>query len=145
MIFTSIANAKKQTGLSYLGSVNLSAKMMKNNKIGMKTYSTYIAPANLSGYNACSHSTPECRMGCLNTSGRASMELIAGISTIIDCRVKKTRLLFEHTDFYMNWLIAEIKKEYATAIKNNFNFSVRLNCTSDINWANIRIVKVYIF
>ena len=32
MIFTTIAKAKKQTGLSYLGGVSLSAKLAKNEK-----------------------------------------------------------------------------------------------------------------
>ena len=145
MIFTSIAQAKKQTGLSYLGSVNSSAKMMKNNKIGMKTYSIYLAPNNISGYNVCSHSTPECRIGCLNTSGRAGMEIISNKTTLINCRIKKSQLFFEHTDFFMNWLIAEIKEEHIKAINNDFDFSVCLNCTSDINWANVLIDNKNIF
>ena len=145
MNFVNRSQAKKQTKLSYIGGVNTSAKIKKNGKIGMKTYITYLAPANLSGYNTCSHSTPECRMGCLNTSGRAGMELVAGKCMIADCRAKKTRLLFEQTSFYMDWLIAEIEAEKAKAKRKGFAFSVRLNGTSDINWANIRINGKNIF
>ena len=145
MNFTNRSQAKKVTGLSYLGGVNISAKIEKNKKVNVKTYVTYLSPANLSGYNTCSHSTPECRMGCLNTSGRAGMEVVCGKTQTADCRAKKTRLLFEQTNFYMQWLIADIKAEKALAEKDGFYFSVRLNGTSDIDWANIRINGKNIF
>ena len=32
MIFTTIGQAKKQTGLSYLGGINISSKMIKNKR-----------------------------------------------------------------------------------------------------------------
>ncbi len=139
MNFTTIANAKKQTGLSYLGGVNLSAKMVKNMKYsGTLTYSLYLAPASTSGYNVCSHSTPECRVGCLATSGRAAIEIFLHLSTIANARINKTRLFFEHQDFFMQWLIADIKTNQAKALKLGYKFSVRLNTTSDIDWVNIR-------
>jgi len=147
MEFTTIANAKKQTGLSYLGGVNLSAKMLHSKvESHQYTYIIYLAPANTSGYNVCSHSTPECRMGCLATSGHAGMEIMAGKSTkIVDSRIKKTRLFYEQPEFFMQWLIAEIKVAQAKAKKDNFFFSVRLNGTSDIDWANVRFNGQNIF
>lgn len=145
MTFINHSQAKKVTGLSYLGGVNISAKIEKNKKVNVKTYVTYLSPANLSGYNACSHSTPECRMGCLNTSGRAGMEVVSGKTQTADCRAKKTRLLFEQTSFYMNWLVADIAGEKAKAEKDGFIFSVRLNGTSDIDWVNIQVNGKNIF
>ena len=136
--FTTIAKAKKLTGLSYVGGVSKSAKIMHSQKYSHQyTYAVYLAPAKLSGYNVCSHSTPECRMGCLNTSGRAGIEIFTGTTMISGCRIKKTKLFFEHTAFYMQWLIAEIKLSQKKAIKDGFFFSVRLNATSDINWQNV--------
>lgn len=138
MEFTTIAHAKKQTGLSYLGSVNASAKLAKNGKVSQQlTYGLYLAPAELSGYNVCSHSTPECRLGCLNTSGRAGINFFSGVTIINDCRVKKTKLLFENQDLFMNWLISDIKLAQLGAIRKGFFFSVRLNCTSDIDWGTV--------
>lgn len=138
MRFTTISKAKELTGLSYLGSINSSAKLMKNGKVNHQyTYGLYLAPAKVSGYNVCSHSTPECRMGCLNTSGRAGIEIFSGATMINDARVKKTRLFFESTKFFMEWLIADIKAQQKKAERNDFGFSVRLNCTSDIDWQNI--------
>ena len=45
----------------------------------------------------------------------------------------------------MAWLIADIKAKYNLAIKKGFGFSVRLNCTSDIDWANVRVNGLNIF
>jgi len=146
MTFTSISKAKKQTGLSYIGNVNKSAKLAKNGKINHQhTYGVYLAPANTSGFNVCSHSTPECRKGCLATSGRAGMDIISGINRIKNCRIKKTRLFYEQPEFFMSWLIAEIKAAQAKAIVDGYGFSVRLNCTSDIDWQNVKVDGKNIF
>jgi hypothetical protein len=138
MIFTTIANARKQTGLSYLGGVSTSAKIAHSQSFSHQhTYAIYLSPANLSGFNVCSHSTPECRMGCLNTSGRAGIEIFSHETKISDCRKKKTRLFFEETEFFMNWMIAEILHYQKRAAKQGFYFSVRLNATSDIDWSAV--------
>lgn len=146
MKFTTIAQARKDTYLSYIGSVNKSAKLAKNGKIsGQYTYGIYLSPANTSGYNVCSHSTPECRMSCLATSGRAGMELLSGKTKTHNCRVNKTRLFFEETAYFMAWMIAEIRMHMARAQKDGFGFSVRLNCTSDIDWQKVLVDGKNIF
>lgn len=146
MIFTTIAAAKRQTGLSYLGSVNASAKLKKNGiKSHQYTYGLYLAPASTSGYNVCPFSTPECRKGCLATSGRGGMDITSGRNQIKNARIKKTRLFYEHPEFFMSWLIAEIKTAQKKAIKDGFYFSVRLNCTSDIDWQNVKVDGKNIF
>jgi hypothetical protein len=144
--FTTISKAKKDTGLSYLGIVNGSSKLLKNQKVSKQyTYAIYLASANTSGYNVCSHSTPECRLGCLATSGRAAMELKLGKTGLQNARIKKVKLFYEHQEFFMQWLIAEIKAGQRKAIKDNYFFSVRLNATSDIDWENVRISGLNIF
>lgn len=146
MKFTTIAKAKKQTGLSYLGGVSTSAKMMHSQEYSHQyTYAIYLAPANTSGYNVCSHSTPECRLGCLATSGHAGMELISGRSVIKDARIKKTRLFYEEPEFFMQWMFAEIRMYQKKAKKDGYYFSVRLNATSDIDWQNVSISGQTIF
>ena len=146
MDFTTISNAVKETGLSYLGSINASAKLLKSGKVSHQyTYGLYLAPASVSGYNVCSHSTPECRMGCLNTSGRAGIEEFAGTSIIHDARVKKTKMFYEQPQFFIAWLMAEIEAGQRKAKKDGYFFSVRLNCTSDIDWANVLINGKNIF
>ena len=140
MNFTTISNAKKLTGLSYLGGVNISQKIVKSQKVdNIMTYCLYLSPAKTSGYQVCPFSTPECRKGCLATSGRAKVELLSGISSIKDCRINKTKLFFEHQDFFMQWLIAEISTYQRKAFKKNMGFAVRLNGTSDIEFENILV------
>jgi hypothetical protein len=141
MEFTTIGNAKKQTGLAYLGGINISAKLSKNQKVSdVMTYCIYLSPANTSGYNVCAHSTPECRLGCLATSGRAGMELhTENIRTIQNARIKKTKLFHEENEFFMNWLVAELRSYQNKAAKLGIPFSVRLNGTSDINWSKYPI------
>lgn len=146
MKFKSIADAKRQTGLSYLGTVNASAKLGHSQEFSHQyTYAIYLAPANTSGYNVCSHSTKECRLGCLATSGRAGIEEFSGLTKIRDCRIKKTRLFYEQPEFFMQWLIADIKAKQTKAQKDGYFFSVRLNCTSDIDWQNVRVNGQNIF
>jgi hypothetical protein len=140
MKFTTIGNAKKQTGLSYLGGVSTSAKIMHSQLYSHQyTYAIYLAPAKISGYNTCSHSTPECRMGCLNTSGRAGIEIFSGATNIINARIKKTRLFYEEPEFFMAWMFAEIRAYQRKAQKDGYFFSVRLNATSDIDWQNVKV------
>lgn len=145
MKFTTIGQAMKQTGLSYLGNTNHSSKLTKNGKVGQLTYGIYLAPAMLSGYNVCLHSTPECRLGCLNTSGRAAIDIQSGLTRIADARIAKTKLFHEDQNFFMNWLIAEIQAKRNKAKKLDLFFSVRLNCTSDIDWAMVKYGGLNIF
>ncbi len=146
MEFTTISQARKDTGISYLGNANHSSKLKKNGKVsGQLTFGLYLSPYNLSGYNTCPNSTKECRMGCLHTSGRVGIEIFTGRSIIQDARMNKTKLFFEHQDFFMEWLIAEMHAKQAKAIREGLEFSARLNCTSDIDWQNIRYQGLNIF
>ena len=146
MEFTTIANARKQTGLSYLGGIATSAKISHSREYSHQyTYAIYLAPASTSGYNTCSHSTPECRMGCLNTSGRAAIEIFSGTNRIENARINKTKLFYEQQEFFMAWMKAEIISKQAKAKRDGFFFSVRLNATSDIDWQNVRINGQNIF
>lgn len=144
--FTTISEARRLTGVAYLGGINISAKVIKNQKVsGHQTYIIYLAPASSSGYNLCSHSTPERRNGCLATSGRARMELASGGTRIQQSRIKKARTLIEHPDFYLNWLFAEIEAVKAKAKRDGFEFSVRLNGTSDVDYTKLRVDGVNVF
>lgn len=146
MEFTTIGKAKKQIGLSYLGGVNISAKMIKNQKVSKQlTYVIYLAPAMVSGYNVCEMSTPECRLGCLSTSGRAGMSISYGDNRAMNARISKTKLFYENRTYFMNWLIAEITYYQKQAKTKKLGFSVRLNGTSDIDWANVNYKGKNIF
>jgi len=144
--FVTITGAKIECGFTYLGSINASAKLAKNGKVNKQhTYGLYLAPAKLSGYNVCPNSTPECRLGCLHASGHTKMEINSGGNRIQNARIKKARLLIENPEYFMRWLVTDIDAKRKLAEKQGYGFSVRLNCTSDIDWANVKLYGQNVF
>jgi hypothetical protein len=139
--FINRSQATKSTGLSYLGTCGSSSKLYKNSKVlNIDTFVLYLAPWKSSGYQVCAMATKECIDGCLSTSGRAGMEILSGNeSRIVASRIKKTRMLFENRDFFMNWLVAEIKASKALSESKGNEFAVRLNGTSDLNWNAFKV------
>lgn len=137
MEFISQAKAKKQTGLSYLGNVASSVKIAKNKKKGVLTYILYLAPASKSGYNVCPMATGGdgitigCIDACLDESGHNRIDVKE--NRINKARINKTKLFFEDRDFFMGWLVAELTAHKVKAEKKGFEFSVRLNGTSDLS------------
>jgi hypothetical protein len=75
-------------------------------------------------------STEECRTACLTESGHNRIDVKK--NAINKARIKKTKLFFEHREFFMGWLVAEIEKAKYNAEQLGYTFSVRLNGTSDI-------------
>jgi len=130
--FTTKAEAKRLTGLSYLGSVASSSKIAKGLKYNEATFILYLAPANQSGYEVCPMRTEGCTAACLHESGHNRID--TKLNRINNARIKKTRLFFEQKEFFMGWIIAEIQSAKKKAEKNGQRFSVRLNGTSDIEF-----------
>lgn len=130
MKFINRKQAIESTGLSYLGNVATSIKIAKNKKKGVFTYILYLAPSEQSGYNVCPKATTECITACLAGSGHNRIDIHGRIDR---ARVKKTKLFFEHREFFMDWLVAELKAHKALAELKGFEFSVRLNGTSDLS------------
>jgi len=137
MEFKNPTDAKRKTGLSYLGSVNSSAKISKGKKYNVETYILYLAPANRSGYEVCPMRSPECTEACLNESGRNKIDIHK--NRINKARVKKTKLFFEEKEFFMNWLVTEIERSKKKADKKGKEFSVRFNGTSDIDLSKLNL------
>jgi hypothetical protein len=137
MKFTTISSAKKLTGLSYLGSVASSSKIAKGLKYNEMTYILYLAPASQSGYNVCPMSTEECRTACLTESGHNRIDVKK--NNINKARIKKTKLFFEHREFFMSWLVTEITKAKIDAHMKGYQFSVRINGTSDISLESFKL------
>jgi hypothetical protein len=131
MEFKSISQAKKLTGLSYLGMVNNSTKHEKAYKYDELVYTLYLAPAKMSGYEVCPMRTKECTQLCLNESGRNKMDTKE--NKINQSRIKKTKLFFEDRQFFMCWLIEELSIAKKRAENEGLHFSVRLNNTSDLS------------
>lgn len=131
MIYRSRGQASRETGISYLGSVNLTAKHIKAFKYNELTYSLYLSPADTSGYEVCPLRTKECTHACLNESGLNKID--TKHNKINKSRISKTKLFFENRDFFMSWIIDEITAAKNKANRLGMRFSVRLNNTSDIS------------
>lgn len=121
---------KNDFNFSYIGGVNNTSKIAKGEKINLATYAIYFAPYNLSGHNVCAKATKECIMGCLNTSGRVKMDKKG---TIVNARINRTIAFYEHREKFMNLLIHEITLAKNKAKRDNMEFAVRLNGTSDLS------------
>lgn len=146
LVFVNRAQAKIMTGLSYIGTINSSAKIIKSKIVSkVYTYIVYLSPAGTSGYQVCPNATKECMMGCLSNSGRVKVEEYAGKSVIKKARIKKTKLFFEQQEFFMRWMVAEIISYQKKAEKDGYAFSCRLNGTSDIDWTEIYLDGKNIF
>lgn len=139
MNFKNISQAKKLTGLSYIGMVNNSTKHEKAFKYNEHVYTIYLAPAQSSGYEVCPGRTAECTLLCLNESGRNKMKTEK--ETIKNSRIKKTKLFYEDKEFFVRWVFEEIKLAKIKADKLGFRFSVRLNNTSDISPEEFFIIE----
>jgi hypothetical protein len=131
MTYQNQTQAKKLTGLSYLGGIATSAKIAKGLKYEEMTYILYLAPADRSGYEVCPMRSAECTRACLNESGHNKIDIHD--NTINKARVKKTKLFFEQRDFFMQWLQDEIAAAARKAERAGMKFSVRLNGTSDLS------------
>jgi hypothetical protein len=97
----------------------------------------YLAPASQSGYNVCPMSTEECRTACLTESGHNRIDVKK--NNINKARIKKTKLFFEHREFFMSWLVVEITKAKIDAHMKGYQFSVRINGTSDISLESFKL------
>ena len=122
----------KEVGVSYLGAVAQSAKLRHSLYHKVSTYGIYLASADLSGFNVCPNSE-YCKDNCLNGSGHNRVDILSKKGTIDRSRTIKTRLLFANKEVFMRIMIHEIEKERKKAENNGTFFSIRLNCTSDIN------------
>lgn len=131
IVYKNQSQARKEIGISYLGSVNLTAKHFKAFSFSELTYSLYLAPANMSGYEVCPKRNKECTVACLNESGHNRIDIKE--NRINKSRITKTKLFFENREVFVSLLSAEIKSTKKKADLIDYSFSVRLNNTSDIS------------
>jgi hypothetical protein len=144
--YENLHKAKKLLGISYLGSVNLTAKHAKAFNYDELVYTLYLSPANTSGYEVCPKRTKECTVACLHESGYNRIDVKE--NKINNSRIVKTKLFFENREFFMSILIDEIKSTYLKALNQDYTFSIRLNNVSDINperfrTRNLNILEIF--
>ena len=135
----SMAECRKRIGVSYLGGTTHSAKMRYSFNNGTMTYCVYLAPSNMAYPNTNKTVCPNdkwCKAFCLNNAGHNKADILArGVeeSKINISRIKKTKAFFEQHEVFMQLLIKEIESARAKAKRMGYEFSVRLNGTSDLS------------
>lgn len=119
--------------MGLLGTGN--AKTTKGEKKGWTTYVMYLSPhkQNSMGKNLCAKASKGCSEACLFTAGRGAMKKIQ------DARRKKTEYFLTSKKDFMQDLVKEITKISNRHYKNNSDFCIRLNGTSDIPFEHIKV------
>lgn len=127
----------KEIGIAYLGNVAHSAKMLHSYLHHISTYCIYLASGDLSGVEVCSKQYSQlCRQNCLMGSGQnklSRMSKSANHGFVDKSRILKTRLFFANRQVFMRIMLHEIEREMRRADRKGFEFSIRINATSDIN------------
>lgn len=114
-------------------------KIQKGAKQGYLTAGIHFAPASQSGRNVCPGSSAGCRLACLASSGHGRFQRTT------DARIKKTQWFFERREEFMEQLIKDIQAIERKAKREGLVPALRLNLTSDIQWAAIKYQGKNIF
>ena len=130
--YTSYEKTLKEIGIAYIGECNHSAKLLHNESLNILTYGLYLASSDASGINVCPNSSM-CRESCLVSSGYAKIDTLAGHNKVNRARIIKTRLFFANRPLFMKIMVMEINRGINKAKRLGYDFSIRLNCTSDIS------------
>ncbi len=115
--------------------IDTNAKTVKGQAYGYMTAILYLLPS----AKLCPGSSSGCLATCLNTAGHG------GLNIVQDARRKKTKHFITDPQAFMNQLSLEIIKFIAQAQRKNLIPVVRLNGTSDIDWAEHTIAGHNLF
>lgn len=124
--FVNRSQATRLTNISYLGGVDVSAKIKKGKKLNVATYVMYLKPYKSLFGNNCAKGQ-NCYKPCLDTSGRVKMDIKE--FKILRARYFRTILFYVNREYFNSWLFAEIDAQS----KLHDSFMVRLNGTSDLS------------
>lgn len=121
-----------------------SAKAIKAQEYGYLNAIHYLAPADYSGFDLCSHRSPECTKKCLGWfSGQADMvKHETDINNVRQSRITKSQRFMKQRAAYMLDVVRSIDNESAAAARKGFKLCVRMNGASDIAFEGIRFVVV---
>jgi len=102
-------------------------KTAKGQAFGYMTGILHLASSIESGYNTCAFASAGCAAACLFRSGNSLM-----FKCVNADRIAKTKLLFEHRAEFMAQLEKDIEGGLRKAEREDKEFVVRLNGTSDL-------------
>lgn len=112
--------------------IDKNAKTIKGQKKGFMTGILYFKP----NAKTCPNASIECMKFCLNGAGRGQMKNVqAG-------RKRKREYYYETPQLFLRELIRDISTLKRKAQNAGLIPVVRLNGTSDINWADLKWIKI---
>ena len=108
-------------------------KIQKNLLQGYLTTGIHFAPAKVSGFDVCSHSSAGCREACLNWAGRGQQNKVQ------KARVEKTTRFLKNIKVELQLLCKEVEKHIKKAKKQGLIPCFRFNLTSDIPFEKLKL------
>lgn len=118
---------------SFLSSHNSNPKTAKaEKKLGIRTATLHLAPADLSGWDVCPGRSPGCTAACLHYSGSPTH-----MQSKNRARIARTKFFFEHRAGFLEALHLELRLHLRMAERQGLKPAARLNATSDIPWERI--------
>jgi Gene product 88 len=122
-----------------------SAKLAKNKRFTkFESYILYMSPATLA-FDAigrrgtlCPYASTGCAAACLNTAGRGRF------SSVANARLRKSLYYILFRDQFVAHVFNEVSKLRAR-LKKGKKLVIRLNGTTDINWAALKVNGLNIF
>ncbi len=116
-------------------------KILKGEKLAkpVRTLVLHLIPHTLNGLgvNLCPGSTSACRRGCINVCGHGGMTRKDGTNTCHNARLARTTLFLTGFQTFKEQIVREIVNHVRYCNKRGLRAAVRLNGTSDINFADI--------
>jgi hypothetical protein len=112
-------------------------KIIKGEKLAIRTAMLSLAPHKTSGYNVCPKASEGCTKYCLFGQGRGQM------TSVQQSRIKKTKWLKENPDAFKTQLEKEIRNFVKLAHRQNLKPAIRLNGYSDIPSLGIEFAKLF--
>lgn len=118
-------------------------KIGKSDKFNGGTYTSmilHLSPARVSGYNMCPKASPGCKGICLNQAGIGSCNIDHKLinNPCHLARVGRTTLLKTDPKAFFQKLKKEINRFLVRCESTGSRPCLRLNGTSDLNWAKIK-------
>jgi len=119
-------------------------KIIKGRRKGYLSFILHLAPATLSGYQACPRSSEGCRGACLNSAGRGGIFRKGETTNAIQqARIRKTVMFFEDRPSFMKQLVRETHAGIRLAARHDLTPCFRLNGTSDVRWELHGIIEEF--
>lgn len=119
-------------------------KLDKSLALGWETAGLSLAHGDTSGYEVCSHRSPECFLACNSTAGHGGIpHPLIGDDPHAMVRRARTMLLFKHRDQFFRHLVLELTRFLKRVERRGNQAAFRPNVFSDLPWERMPFRDVH--